>query len=271
MKAYQIVIKGNERSEKYAEISRQSFEPLINIGIIDEIITFDAITPESENFEEHVNLYSWKPSLMLADLQGSKPEDHSPTEKAGMCSHWELMRMQGESDERFLVLEHDTVLIPEQLDIFCELVELIEDCDILYGNIGLFMGCYTLRPDVAKWQYEMLLNGRKGVKFPINCGPYCTLQRLFRTYCTEQQEPYDFYGRDFVAIHPYHNCNTLYIGNDIGIPFNKFDPAPLENKWKTPSTQVLSKSMKVTQDHHGYPQQHIDEPWRRHNFFQIVD
>ena len=66
MKAYQIVIKGDERSEKYAKISRQSFEPLITIGVIDEIITFDAITPESDNFEEHMNRYSWKPSLMLA-------------------------------------------------------------------------------------------------------------------------------------------------------------------------------------------------------------
>ena len=50
---------------------------------------------------------------MLADLKGKNPDDHSPTEKAGMCSHWELIRRQSESDERFLIMEHDTYLLPE--------------------------------------------------------------------------------------------------------------------------------------------------------------
>ena len=56
MKAYQIVIKGNEVSEEYARISRESFQPLVDKGIL-EIITFDAITPESPDFEEHANKY----------------------------------------------------------------------------------------------------------------------------------------------------------------------------------------------------------------------
>ena len=50
--------KGNKVSEEYAKISRESFKPLTDAGIID-IRTFDAITPESPDFEEHKSRYTW--------------------------------------------------------------------------------------------------------------------------------------------------------------------------------------------------------------------
>ena len=270
MKAYQIVMKGDKRSEKYAQISRESFEPLINAGIIDEIITFDAITPDSDNFEEHVNRYTWHPSIMKADLQGSKPEDHSPTEKAGMCSHWELIRMASESDEKFLVLEHDTYFLPEHFDIFCELIDRIKsDENIHYANLGLFMGCYTLSQRAAHWMTHILTKRA----FPINCGPYCTLQRLFATFTTHRLRIVDenYHDLEVTCIHPYHNCETLYFGKNVQIPFNKYDPNPSGNKWKTPTTQVVSKTLAVTQDHHGYEQKFIDAPWTRHRYFHVID
>ena len=267
MKAYQIVIKGNEVSEEYARISRESFQPLIDAGVIEEIITFDAITPESDNFEEHVSKYNWKPSLMVADLQGSNPDDHSPTEKAGMCSHWELMRMQSESDERFLVLEHDTFFLEEHYEVFCDLIKFIEKEDVLYANIGLFMGCYVFHPDTAKWQYEILTEGG----FPINCGPYCTLQRLFSTYTNAYLKKVNYRDVDTTVIHPWHKCTTLFFGRKVGTPFNDFDPSPETNRWKTPTTQVVSKRLAVTQDHHGYSQHFIDHPWTRHKYFHVID
>ena len=69
---YQIVIKGDARSEEYAAISRASFQPAIDAGFISEIKIFDAITPSSENFEEHVSRYNWAPSLMHADKKSGK-------------------------------------------------------------------------------------------------------------------------------------------------------------------------------------------------------
>ena len=55
MIAYQIVIKGDLVSERYAAISRRSFQPAIDAGIISEIRTFDAFTPDSPDFQKHVN------------------------------------------------------------------------------------------------------------------------------------------------------------------------------------------------------------------------
>lgn len=264
MKAYQIVIKGDERSEQYAEMSRKSFVKAIDEGYIDSIETFEAITPQSDNFEQHRDRYKWEASLMHADLHNGKGlDDHSPTEKAGMCSHWELMRMQGESDERFWIMEHDTVLIPERYEAFKLLAEYSEGT--LYSNIGLFMGMYTLHPRFAHWAHHMLTN----VNFPINCGPYCTLQRLFRTFTTHHLPKHNFYGIKNTLIHPWSNCDTLGVGRDCGLYFNH--PDRDHRGIPNPTTQVISKRLSVTQDHHSYQQDHIDQPWLRHRLFKVVD
>lgn len=274
MKAYQIVIKDNEISEEYAEISRESFRPAIEEGIFDEIVTFNAITPDCPEYDEEVKRYAWEESLMGADVSGHKPEDHSPTEKAGMCSHWKLMEQAGQyerSDDRFFVMEHDTFMIPEQLETLMSLVGYTEQKQPHYVNIGLFMGLYSLSQPAAKWMHDILVHG-KGYhgRFPINCGPYCTLQRLFRTYSTHYLHDYDFFGMKNTAIHPWHDCDTLYFGKTIEIPFNERDPDP-ENSVTTPTTQVISKRLCVTQDHHGYKDQWINEPWTRHHYFHVID
>lgn len=264
MKAYQIVIKGDERSEEYAAMSRESFKRAIEEGYIDSIETFDAITPQSDDFEQHHDRFKWEASLMHADLRNGKAlDDHSPSEKAGMCSHWQLMRMQAESDERFWIMEHDTYLIPERWEAFKLIVEYSEGT--LYSNIGLFMGMYSMDYRFAHWAYHMLTN----IDFPINCGPYCTLQRLFRTFTTHHLPQHDFYGIKNTLVHPWANCDTLGIGRDCAIYFNKHDEhqAGLPN----PTTQIISKRLSVTQDHHSYRQSHIDEPWKRHKRFKVVD
>ena len=263
MIAYQIVIKGNEVSEAYAKISLESFQPLLDAGVISEIRTFDAITPESDNYQEHLDRYTWAKSLMRADvLSGNTKEMHSPTEMAGMCSHWELMRMASEVDEDFLVLEHDSYFNGnvEQFRQLCEM-------DVLYRNIGLFMGCYSLESKTAGWMYNALTNA----EFPINCGPYCTLQRLFATYTTEVLKKQDFRGRATTVIHPWASCTTLYFGRNVQRPFNKPDKNEDTNEWKLPSTQVVSKSMKVTQDHHGYKEGYIEEPWTKNKNLLVIE
>lgn len=270
MKAYQIVIKGNERSEEYAEISRKSFEPALDRGILSEIITFDAITPDSDDFEEHVQKYTWEASLMHADLpihDGKSKPDHSPTEKAGMCSHWELMRRQSLSEERFFVMEHDTYLL--DVDMLEKCMECFHTYEPLYANFGAFMGFYSFDHVVAEWQYRMLTQR----DFPINCGPYCTLQRLFATHTTRvlKLPTVNYRNRKYPTIHPWGQLDTLYFGNNVQIPFNEKDPDRESNPWKTPTTQVVAKHLGVTQEHHSYSDLHIEKPWLRSKFFHIID
>ena len=266
MIAYQIIIKDDPVSEEYAQLSRESFKPLTDAGIL-EIRTFDAITPDSPEFEEHKNRYVWEKSLMKGDSKREGGKDlpmHSPTEIAGMCSHWELMRMQSETDEMFLVLEHDTWYNDDDIEYFKELIEM----DVLYLNIGLFMGCYGFEKQTAQYQYELLSER----DFPINCGPYCVLNRLFQTYTTRylQLKEIKYRGRKVTAVHPWHHCDTLHLGWDVRKPFNEYDPYRDTNEWYTPTTQVISKRLKVTQDHHSYTDEHIEEPWTRHKLFHIV-
>jgi hypothetical protein len=267
MKAIQIVMKGDERSEEYAALSRWSFQRAIDDGYIDSIETFDAITPQSDTFQEHVDKYTWSKSLMTLDLNsGNGKEDHSPTEKAGMCSHWELMRQQGESNEKFWIMEHDTWLVEERYEAFKLLTEYAENT--LYANIGLFMGMYCMDRSFAHWSHHMMTGGNN---FPINCGPYCTLQRLFRTYTTNwlSRPEIDYYGIRNTALHPWFDCDTIGVGRDIGVYFNNRDRR--KNGIPTPTTQVISKKLLVTQDHHGYKEEQIQIPWTRHKFFHVID
>jgi hypothetical protein len=267
MKAYQIVIKGCPISEKYAELTAESWQPAINAGYIEEIIRFDAITPDSPDFEEHCARYNWQKSKMKADLQGSAPDDHSPTEKAGMCSHWELIRMASETDERFLILEHDTYFLRPHLELFKRYLEYTEKMGVLYLNIGLFMGCYSFEKETAAYIYDLFSNRN----FPINCGPYCCLQRAFATYTSNELKECDYRDIPITVVHPWHGCDTIGFGRNVQQYFNLKDPVPEQNPWRNPTTQIVSKSLSVTQDHHGYKKDHIDKPWERHRLMYVID
>lgn len=270
MKAYQIVCVGDPVSEAYAEISRQSYQPAIDAGIISEIIIFPAITPEHPEFHNKCSRYGWKPSMMRADLETDPDgkEDHSPTEKAGMCSHWELIKKQGISRERFLILEHDSFLKEECLGTFKYLLELTEDQNVCYTNLGLFMGCYTLSQKTAFWMYCLLTEKKN--PFWINGGPYGCLERLFKTYTNVVLQRNDYFGINPTVIHPWTDCDTIAIGKDINLYYNTEDPEK-EFSFPNPTTQVVSKSLLVTQHHHRYDQIFIDKPWIRHPLMAVID
>ena len=261
---WQIVMEGDERSEEYAFISRESFKNLIDDGTL-TFNTFDAFTPEHPEFENKVSLYNWLPSVAIMDLQGKAPDDHSPTEKAGMCSHWELMKRQGQSKERFLIMEHDTYLYPEHEKEFRSLLTYIDNKQPEYANIGLFMGCYTMTPTCARWMYELL----QEQQFWINGGPYGVMERLFKNYVEHYLSKRDYNGKDNIVIHPWTGCDTLYFGRDIFKAYNTRDPNK-DDSVPNPTTQVVSKSLCVTQDHHGYIDRHIEEPWTRHPYMKII-
>ena len=108
-------------------------------------------------------------------------------------------------------------------------------------------------------------------EFPINCGPYCVLQRLFRTYTTDflARPDINYYGIRNTALHPWTDCDTIGVGRDIGVYFNQKDRH--RTGIPTPTTQVISKHLAVTQDHHGYSDKKQQEPWTRHKFFKVID
>lgn len=278
LKFYQIVMPDNEASMEYHEISKASFECVSDII---EIIPFEAITPQHPDFEEHQSRYNWQWSLMTLDNKDKKlrfdfEEPHSPTERAGMCSHWELMRLASLTEERFWVTEHDTYLWPEHEDVFRYLVSIVGTRNLEYANIGLFMGCYSFNRDLAHHSYHLLSQKQ----FPINCGPFGVLERLYKTYCSLQFEKSERYKlKEFTFLHPWANGDSLRFGKskeEMFDTYNKFDrdifPHLPRSFWSpNPTTQVVKKDLMVTQEHRLYPESMQMEPWKRSPRFKVID
>lgn len=261
MKAKMIVDFNNPISIQYSNISLKSFKPALDSGFLSEIELVQCITPET--ILEHHDQYCWKPSLMRAD--GGTKLLPSSTEKAGMISHWLLMKEQGESDERFLILEHDAYLLLDQLENFGKLIKWIEEKDPCYANIGLYMACYSYSRHCAYWMYSLLHDQQ----FWINGGPYSVVERLFKNYTKHFLEKRNYLGKDITLIHPWNKCDSLGFGRNIHKFFNFSDPKPI--KIPTPVTQVVSKSLQVTQIHHTYSEKLKFEPWLRNKFFYVID
>ena len=272
----------NPTSMEYHELSKKSFEP---VNDIIEIVPFEAITPHHPEFEEHESRYNWQHLLSMDSKHNSKnfQQPHSPTERAGMCSHWELIRQRSLTDEPFFVTEHDTYLIPEHEDSFRESLELWEDYDLHYTNIGLFMGCYSLSKTFAE-QATVLLNK----DFPINGGPYGCMERLFKTFLSGSHvnEPFEktdeYHNQEKTFIHPIdseHITGGMRLGKseeDIHNCYNGHHIIDLGSHYdlERPTTQMLKRSLgsqSVTQHHQAYKKNHIEKPWERYGSFHIID
>ena len=281
IKFYQIVISDNPVSMEYHELSKKSFEPVKDII---EIVPFEAITPHHPDFEEYESRYNWQHLLSHDSIQNSKDfkKPHSPTERAGMGSHWELIRQRSLTDEPFFVTEHDTYLIPEHENAFRESLELWEDYDLHYANIGLYMGCYSLSRTFAE-QATILLNNH----FPINGGPYGCMERLFKTFLSGSHvnEPFEktdeYYNQEKTFIHPVDGkgCKGLRLGKSEKDIFNCYNCGYINNSDKSyqierPTTQMIKRSLgskSVTQHHQAYSQKYIKEPWTRLGNFHFID
>jgi hypothetical protein len=275
-------MSNNPISMEYHELSKKSFEP---VNDIIEIVPFEAITPHHSDFEEHESRYNWQHLLSHDSIRNSKDfkKPHSPTERAGMCSHWELIRQRSLTDEPFFVTEHDTYLIPEKEDSFRQSLELWEDYDLHYANIGLYMGCYSLSRTFAE-QATLLLNN----KFPINGGPYGCMERLFKTFLTGSHvnKPFekteDYKNKEKTFLHPVEGENAigLSLGKTDQEIFNCYNNIDTKNislddyHCLRPTTQMMKRSLgskSVTQHHQAYPKECIDKPWTRLGNFHIID
>jgi hypothetical protein len=278
IKFYQIVMKGNPISEEYARLSRESFECVSDII---EIEQFDAITPESPEYDSHQSRYNWQRSLMRMDNRSTQDQEsydhpHSPSERAGMCSHWELLRQRSETDERFYVMEHDSYLWPQHEEVFRGLLETIDVLEHEYANIGLYMGCYSVSKEFANLAFDLL----KNQNFPINGGPYGCMERLFKTYLSSHySKKKEYRTRKELWIHSWACCSRLRHGKSRDKLFQTFNswafqvyPEVDETTWKpTPTTQMIKKDLKVTQDHREYPDVYKEKPWTRSDKFKVID
>jgi len=267
---------------EYHELSKKSFEPVKDII---EIVPFEAITPHHPDFEEHESRYNWQHLLSMDSKRKTKDFDkpHSPTERAGMCSHWELIRQRSLTDEPFFVTEHDTYLLPEHEDTFRESLELWEDYSLHYANIGLYMGCYSLSRTFAE-QATLMLNNQ----FPINGGPYGCMERLFKTFLTGSHvtKPFevteDFRNEEKTFLHPVEDGKGgigLRLGKSqremyrcYNAPYIK--PVDISFQIERPTTQMMKKSLgskSVTQHHQAYNEECIEKPWTRLGNFHFID
>lgn len=248
-----IIDRDNPVSIKYSEISKQSYQPLIEDGTI-EIIDFPAVNLKT--LDQYQSKYNFRPSLVI----GQVGKEHHPTEVAGMCSHFELLKKQSETSERFFILEHDSYLLePNQ---FRQYINLIQDESLCYANIGLFFSCYTVSQHFAEWAYNILTTHPL---FPVNCGPYLNMERLFKTYLGRNLEP----KQDYTFLIPNNSFKYLHLGR-YKFEIEKIDQ--IQNyDFPNPTTQVVSEMLNVTQYHDGFSSRLIENPHMRHPWFKRID
>ena len=133
MKAYQIVDLDNPVSVEYHEISKKSYQPAIDEGLIEDNIPVQAITP-SNGLEEWEDKFNWSKSLAQIDTNNGDGTI-SPTERSGNISHWLMMKRQAESDERFLIMEHDSYLL--DIDRFRRSIKFMNRHDMCLSLIHI--------------------------------------------------------------------------------------------------------------------------------------
>jgi len=248
-----IIDRDNPVSIEYSEISKKSYQPLIDDGTI-EIIDFDAVNLKTS--DQYQSKYNFKPSLVL----GQRTQEHHPTEIAGMCSHFELLKKQAETPERFIILEHDSYLL--EPDLFRQCIKLIEEENLCYANVGLFFSCYTVSQNFAKWAYNILTEHN----FPINCGPYVNMNRLIQTYLSRDLAP----EQDYTYLVPVRGFKNLYMGK-YEYDIKKIFVTEHIYSFDNPTTQVISDRLNVTQYHHGFRDKFIKTPHKRHPWFKCID
>ena len=256
-----IVDFDNPVSIKYSEIARESWEIAHKRGLLSDIQLVQGVTEKT--LEKHKDKYNWQKSLARIDGGVNNSNGMSASEMAGMCSHWDLMRKQSEETERFFIMEHDAYLL--DVDVFEECMEFMYEHDIAYANLGLYMSCYSYNRHAAGWFYSELTQNR----LPINTGPYGVVERLYKNYAAHYLSKRNYNDRQFQFMHPFANLKKIGVGThaeEMKNAYNHPAPEPVFG-FPTPSTQVWSESLGVTQDHVNY---NHSPKTQRGTFFKII-
>ena len=236
----------NPTSVKYTEIALESWRPISELDI--EVI--QCYTPDT--IKELEPLYNWRP--LLHGMQKGKTS--TPSERAGDISHWQLIKKRAESYDRFWVMEHDAYLL--DADEFKRQLDFTIMHGLDYANLGLFMSCYSFSRRCALYMNDLLLN--RG--FPLNGGPYGCVERLVKTYLSNHNSnnrPYTF-----ISHHPNGKVSAGMTSEELRDTYNL---AVDDSQFNLASTQVISKSFGITQQHDGMKY----DPWERSKYFKIID
>lgn len=265
MIAYQIVDFDNPVSVEYHKISKDSFRPAIEKGLISEIRGVQCVTPKT--LHKYEDMFNWcKDKTHMKKFNG----DITPTEKAGNISHWLLMKEQSKLDvgERFFIMEHDAFMLNSFK--FEKAMDFMLKHDLSYANLGLFMSCYSYNTETAAYCWYLLTEGA----FPINCGPYGVAERLFKTYADRVLKPRNYDGKEYTFMTHYKDMAHIGFGKTAKEMFNVYNwnpPKGASLEFRLPSTQVISKRLSITQEHSGYAESILKEPWKRSPAFAVLD
>ena len=247
MKAYMIADLNNPTSVKYTEIALESWrkQNILDIEVV------QCYTPDT--ISELEPLYNWQPLLQKMQLQSIS----TPSERAGDISHWRMIRNRTQSRERFYVMEHDSYLLDP--DEFKRQIDFTMEHGLDYANHGLFMSCYSFSRRCALFMHDLLVNQA----FPLNGGPYGCVERLVKTYLTHKNKN----DRDYTWMTHYGDCYHVNVGSTATELRNTYNfHCKTDSPFKLASTQVISKSFGITQEHEGMKY----KPWERANGFKII-
>lgn len=256
-----IVDFDNPVSMKYSQITAESWQPAIARGLISEIILWQGITEKT--LHKHKNKYNWQRSLAGIDGGVNNKNSMTPSEMAGMCSHYELMKLQSETTERFYIMEHDAWLLNVDQFEICQ--EFIFDHDIAWANVGLYMSCYSYNRRAAHWMYHMLTQK----EFPINGGPYGVAERLYKTYASRILRKHSYNNKEFQFMTHDFSLSKIVPGcsaSECTSVYNNGTPPPVFG-FPNPSTQVWSEKLGITQDHANYM---ANPKTQRGSFYKII-
>ena len=256
MKAYQIVDFDNPVSVSYSKISQDSFRPAIEKGYISEIIPVQAVTPK--NLHKYEDMFNWENDL--AQISGYNKQI-TPTEKSGNISHWLLMKQASETDERFFIMEHDALMLNSFNFKMC--MDVMNEHDMSYANLGMFMSCYSYNKGSASWMYDQLIRENN---VPVNCGPYLMAEKLYKLYAKHYLSKRDYLGKKYSFLQPFRDHEKLGYGRTERqmfhtINFTRETYRAMHPYMKTPSTQCWSDELGLTQNHHNYGRKHNLHPF----------
>jgi hypothetical protein len=246
MKAYMIANLNDPVSVQYTEIALESWKKqnILDIEVI------QCYTPDT--ISEIEPLYNWQPLLHKMQIG----QTSSPSERAGDISHWQLLKKRAESSERFYVMEHDSYLLDP--DEFKRQYDFTMEQGLAYANHGMFMSCYSFSRPAALFMNDLLLNQA----FPLNGGPYGCVERLVKTYLSNQRQDWGRYT--WMTHHP--NTKHVNVGKTAEELWDTYNNSVPSSPFKRASTQVISKSFGITQNHDGMKK----KPWERHEGFHVI-
>lgn len=222
----------NPTSVKYTEIALESWskQNLLDIEVI------QCYTPDT--IAELEPLYNWKP--LLHKMQEGK--DSSKSERAGDITHWQLIKKRAESRERFFVMEHDSYL--EDVDEFKRQIDFTMEHGLDWANLGLFMSCYSFSRRAALYMNDLLLKH----EFPLNGGPFGCVERLVKTYLSADGKGQN---REYTFMCHHPNTECISAGKTAKELYEVYNFHGTNCRFTRATTQVISKSMGITQDHVG--------------------